>query len=86
MDLTEFNRLREQQADTQSRIDRAEGGLSQVLKNIKSEFGCATLAEAEAELAKRRKSLSKLEASFGEALDRFKTKWKAQLKEIEDGE
>jgi 3-oxoacyl-ACP reductase-like protein len=79
--LDDIERLKSRVADLEALRERAAGVKQEVMRQIKKEFGCTTLEEAEELLAKLRKKELKLfrqytemkaafEKEFGEALDR----------------
>ena len=65
-------RLRQEKA-------RAEGGLAQVLVRLQEEFGCKTIADAEALLKKTKAEEAKAEEAFTTAMEEFQEKWGESL-------
>lgn len=79
MDLDEYKNLKERAEQAKREADRAAGALEQTMTRIKTEFGCATLKEARAKLAKLEVEENELGREFDTKLQAFSTKWKDQL-------
>lgn len=73
--LQKYTRLKKRVDEAQQAADKAEGALGQVMKQLKADFGCSTLKEAERKL----KALGKQEAAakkdFDEAVEEFEENW-----------
>lgn len=75
-ELSKYIKLKNNVEAAQQKRDRAEGALGQVLKRLKTEFGCTVLAQAEKKLttiteqaAKSTKVLDKRLAKFNEEFE-----------------
>lgn len=73
-------------ADLKSRLehkrqegDQASGALKQLMKQLKDEFGCDTLEEAEKKLAEMQADVAKKERKFDKKLDQFNKTFGAHL-------
>ena len=75
MDLKEFTRLKSKVDELQCRKDRATGALEQLRKQLKDEFDCESVEEAQKLLAKMEKEESKLEKDFDISLKEFNEKY-----------
>ena len=80
IDLKKYEKLRTDVERLQRDRDRAEGALSQLMGQLKSEFDCNDLGEAESLLVKLKREQSKVEASFNQALEKFEERWENKLK------
>jgi hypothetical protein len=63
----------------QSKSDKLQGIIEEVLKNLKSEFGVETLEEAQELQAKMRRQYEKAETQFTSEYDNFQKKWESVL-------
>ena len=75
-DLSKYIKLKNNVEAAQQKRDRAEGALGQVLKRLKTEFGCTVIVQAEKKLtvmteqaAKSTKTLDKRLAKFNEEFE-----------------
>ena len=78
-DLRQFTELKAKVEQAQQKADRAQGSLDQLNKQLKEEFDCDDLEEAETkleELTKEEKSISK---EFETALKQFEDRWKEKI-------
>lgn len=78
-DLKKLAQLREQVDSMQRESDRAEGALQQILTQLKEEYGCKNLDEAEGLLASLREKLTETEEEYEGALEKFQKKWGSAL-------
>lgn len=74
-ELRDYILLKEKVEEAQSKADKAEGALNEVLKTIKKEFGCKSLKEAKVKLKKLKKEEAKAEEEFDKAMTEFEEKW-----------
>lgn len=76
--LTEetFRRLQREQEEARSAASRAEGALSQLMTQLKDEFGCGSLEEAETLLENLEKKITKSETTLQRKLEEYQEKWK----------
>ena len=73
--LERYTRLKKRADESQQKADKAEGGLSQVLSQLKSKFNCPTLKTGEAKHEKLKVEEQELKEQFEEAMDDFEEKW-----------
>jgi len=73
--VKEYIDLKRKIETTQQSIDKAKGALEQLLKNLKQDFNCETVEEAEEKLKTLQEEQLKLEEQFNEELKNFKKKW-----------
>jgi hypothetical protein len=71
MDLKEFARLREEAEVLRARLDRAKGALGQKMKDLRREFGVASLKDAEALLTRTRKEEERQARRRDEEMEAF---------------
>ena len=65
----------------QREVDKAQGALDLQLKQLKEEFECDSLKEAEKLLKKMTKERDEAENKFEEALDEFEERWAETLEQ-----
>ena len=75
INVDEYKALKKKAADAKTEADRAEGALQAKMKQLRDEFGCDSLAAAEALLAEKHKLLTAAEADYAEKLAAFQEKW-----------
>lgn len=78
-DLKQFAELKSKVEQAQQRMDRAQGSLDQLMKQLKEDFDCKTIEEATAKLKKLKKEESSIEEEFTEAMEKFNEKWQEKL-------
>lgn len=74
-DLKEYVALKRRVEQSQQKADKAEGALGEVMKRLKTEFGCSTLAEAKEKLKRLEKQGVIAKREFDNALRKFEEKW-----------
>jgi hypothetical protein len=79
IDLIEYNRLKRRAEELRSQADKAQGGLEQHMRKLKTEFNCDSVEQAEKILEELKSEQNELETSYTKALAEFKKKWKDQL-------
>jgi DNA repair ATPase RecN len=77
--LKQYNQIKRQVEEAQKKADQAEGALNQIMKQLKTEFGCKTLEEAEAKLRKLNQETKLSSKEFEKALIDFNEKWGVKL-------
>jgi hypothetical protein len=82
-DVKQLLQLQEKERTTERLAQHTEGELSQVLKRLKTEFGCASLEEAKALLKKKQTLVDKEMTSLQKDKDEFDKQWNAKLDEYE---
>jgi predicted nucleic acid-binding Zn-ribbon protein len=71
--------LKERVEKAQQRAAKAEGALGQVLKQLKEEFKCNSLEEAETLLKRMQKKEKEAQQELDKAMEEFETKWAEQI-------
>lgn len=74
-----FEALRKQVEQGKRDADRAQGALAQVMQEIKAEFGCKTLEEAEKLYKKMEKELARDEAELQKKVEELEGKYDERL-------
>ena len=77
-------KLKTKVEEAKTKQAKAKGALEQILKQIKKEFDCKTLKEAEALLKELKTKESKAKQKYEKALEEFQDKWQEQLDENKD--
>jgi len=81
MDIKTYQRMKAEADDLQRDCDRAEGALSAKTAQLKREYDCPTVTDAEKLKAKLAKEVERLEVRFDKELKAFETAWKGKLEE-----
>lgn len=79
MNLDEYTSLRREVERKQREADRAQGALEQVKKQLKEEFACTSLEEAEKLLRQLERKCEKQEALLDKELAEWKKKYGGSL-------
>jgi len=79
----ELLKLKTKVENAKTKQAKAKGALEQILKQIKKEFGCKNLKEAEALLKKLKEQETKAQQKYEKALTKFQDEWKEQLEDEE---
>jgi len=82
--IDKYLALKEKVDAANSAADQAEGADKEVMKQIKKEFGCASLSLAEVKLRQMRKRGASSDRKRDAAVDEFEANWAAKLAEDED--
>lgn len=77
--LDKFVRLKKKVEEKQQEADKAEGAFNQILKQLKTEFGCSCLEEAEGKLRRLEKQEKTDKKEFDNATNTFEETWKDGL-------
>jgi len=83
IDLDEYNELKRLADKLKAEADRTAGALDQLMGDLEKEYGCKTLAEAEAELERLERVAEKAEVAYNKELEKFKAAWGDKLEEID---
>lgn len=75
IDLKEYQRLEVAAEDSRAAVDRAEGAMATLLKQLEDEFGCKNAAEAKKLLAELEGKRDKAETDYEKELAAFKETW-----------
>lgn len=73
--LDKFVKLKKRVEEAKQEADKAEGALAQVLKQLKSEFGCNSLGDAEKKLEQLEKEKKIAKRRFDKAVNVFEESW-----------
>ena len=84
MDPKQFIKLKEDVAAAQTAADRAKGGLDQIKKKLKEEFGCNTLEQANKQLAQLHVDANQLELEFEQELKSFQDDYGDAIADIQN--
>jgi chromosome segregation ATPase len=74
MDLNEYQELKQQIEKSRRAVERATGGLAQLLKELKEKFGCNDIAQAKKIYKRMQKDLEMLEDEYKEKCRQLKKK------------
>lgn len=77
--MDDFERLKRKVAALQERKAQAEGALGELLRQLKKEFGCKTLAQARRLLVKLQDGERRAAVRYTKAKTEFERKWKKVL-------
>ena len=78
--LDKYLSLKKRVETAQQEADKAEGALSEVMKQLEREFDCSTLNEAKRKLKQLRKQAELSKKAFDDALEEFEEKWEDESK------
>ena len=84
MTIGEYKKLLAEVETMKRAADRAEGALSEVMKELKTQFGCNTIEEAEQLLKTLEAELVEAEAEEAKLTRRFKKKWGDKLEGLDE--
>ncbi len=76
--VNKYLELKKKTEEAQQKADKAAGALSQVMKQLKTEFDCSTLQEAEKQLKQLQKQEKKLTQEFDQAIETYEEKWESE--------
>ena len=76
-----YDKLKKQVERCRREADKAKGALGQLTAQLKKEFGCSTVEEAEKLLASLARDEERLEKEFDKVVKNFEAKWKDVLEE-----
>ncbi len=85
-DLKEYEELVALQDRARREADKAQGRADQLLSELKREYGCRTLAEAEQRLAEMAEEERRLERAYVKELKAFKALYGDKLGDPTDAE
>ena len=75
MDLSEFQEIKEIVESSQRELDKASGGLAQLLKELKEKFDCVNIKEAKKKYEELNQELEDFKVEYIKALKRMKKKY-----------
>jgi hypothetical protein len=73
--LKKFLEIKKKVEEDKRKDSQVEGALGEVMNQLKSEFGCSTLKEANQKLKKWRRQKAKIEDEFEEAVEQYELRW-----------
>ncbi len=74
-DLDKLAKLKKKTVSLQREADKAQGSLNQLLAQLKEEFDCSDLIEAEALLVQFETEEKKAAKAFRKAMEKFEKEW-----------
>lgn len=77
--LDKYLKIKRKVDSAQQESNKVEGAFGEVMKQLKKEFKCSTIKEAEAELKERKKKRDKVGKKFDSAVEDFEEKWSDEL-------
>jgi len=77
--LQKFVDLKEKVEEAQQKADRAQGAEEQVMKRLKSEFGCVSLSAKKKKASTLKRQKDEAEKAFETAVVKFEEKWQNEL-------
>jgi len=86
VDLSQYLAMQKRVRQLQADVSRAEGAHEQLLRQLKKEFNCSTVAEAKKLLGKLETELEKLDKKIATKAHQFQERWdeRLRLSQIED--
>ena len=72
--LKDYTRLKKEVEEDQAEVDRAEGALAEIMKRLKEEFGCPTLAKAKKKFTKLKLQAVDIEREYDEKVKSYESK------------
>jgi len=82
VDLKEYVQLKKRVDQAKQKADKAVGALEQIMKQLKKNFGCNSLQEAEKKSKSLQKQAITSKKEFDEALEEFEEKWYDELQKL----
>ena len=86
IDATEFEKLKSKLDKVEQRKQRAEGALEQQLKQLKTEFKCNSIEEAQLKLKELKREQKQLETKFETAFKKFSREYKLFLEAVKEND
>lgn len=77
--LQKYTKIKNAVEKAQADASKAEGALSEVMKTLKNEFGCANLKQAMAKAQALEAKTNAAKSKFEEALASFEDEWGSML-------
>lgn len=77
--LEKYNQLKKQSEEAKQRASEAQGALNQIMKQLKKDFDCDTLEQAETKLKRLRWQGKQLQEKFDKELDEFERQHRQQI-------
>jgi len=70
--LKEYTQLKKKVEEDRKEADRAEGALAEIMKRLKDEFGCSTIAAAKKKRKKLKKQAEEIEAEYEQQITAYR--------------
>lgn len=83
MDMARYQKMKKQVEQLRSEAERAAGREEQLMKQLKDQFGCTTIEEAQDKLKQLQTEAEKAKKVFDRKFDLFEAEWGEKLKEVE---
>ena len=80
--LENFEKLKRQISRLREERIKAEGAMTQLLKQMREQFGCSSVEEARGLLSKVEKEMKELEKRFQDEYRRFTEEWGEELEKL----
>ena len=77
--INKYLKLKENVEQAVRKANQAEGALNQIMKQLKNEFDCVVLQEAEKKYKKLQRQARMAKEEFENAIEEFEKKWSNQL-------
>ena len=71
----QFRQLKQDHENAKAEADQAKGALAQLTEQLKEEFGCTNLKQAEAKLEELKEKQEQADKEFQRALKAYEVKW-----------
>jgi len=75
--LKKYESLKTKADAAQSAADKASGARDQLMKQLKRDFDCSSISDAETKLSRLEKQEKKAEAALVEAIEAYEEKWES---------
>ena len=75
IDVEKYQRLKKRADKAKTDADRAAGALDRTMDELKTEFDCETIEDAEARLKELEADEAEAETAYDKALAEFETAW-----------
>lgn len=77
--LQKYNEIKRKLEEATRQKDKAEGALSQIMSQLKTKFGCNSLAVASKKLTKLRQQEEEAKEEFDTTVEKFEEDWSDEL-------
>jgi len=82
MELDRYQKMKRQVEKLRSESERAAGRVEQLMVQLKEQFDCGTIKEAQAKLEKLEKDKEKAKKTFDAKFEAFNEEWGEKLEEM----
>lgn len=77
--LTQYLQRKKKVEEAQQKVDRAEGALEQLMRRLKDEFKCSSLAKAKVRRKALKQQVKSAEEEYKKASKKFERKWSDEI-------